>query len=51
MNGLNVPEQKRSAEGNPIYFICCTKTEHTSVKYKFHVIYTVDLSDEEQMKQ
>jgi len=53
MNGLNAPEVKRSAEGNPVYFICCTvsKREQTSLKYKFHVTYTVDLSDEEQMKQ
>ena len=51
MNGLNVLEEMRNAEGNPVYFICCTKTEQTAVKYKLHVIYTVDLSDEEQMKQ
>jgi len=51
MNGLNVLEEKRIAEGNPIYFIGCTKREQTAVKYKFIVIYTVDLSDEEQMRQ
>jgi hypothetical protein len=51
MNGLNVLEEKRSAEGKPVYFICCTKTEQSAVEYNFHAIDTVDLSDEEQMKQ
>jgi hypothetical protein len=51
MNGLNVLEKKRSAEGNPVYFICCTKTEQNAVKYKLHVVNRVDLSDEEQMKR
>jgi mannitol-1-phosphate/altronate dehydrogenase len=51
MNGLNVLEEKRSAEGNPFYLICCTKSEQNAQKYKVHIINTVDLSDEEQMKQ
>ena len=51
MNGLNVLEEKRIAEGNPVYFICCTKREQTAMKHKFRVVYTIDLSDEEQMKQ